>query len=82
MQQWQVQQAKARLSDLLREAARSGPQQITVRGRPAAVVLSADEYDRLRGQKASLTEFLRRSPLAGIDLELDRDRAPARDIEL
>ncbi len=82
MRSWQVQEAKARFSDLLRDAARSGPQQITIRGRPAAVVLSAEEYERLRGPKPSLAEFLRNSPLAGIELELDRDRSPSREVDL
>ncbi|HEY5210022.1 MAG TPA: type II toxin-antitoxin system Phd/YefM family antitoxin [Stellaceae bacterium] len=78
---WQVQEAKARFSDLLR-AARTGPQQITVRGRAAAVVLSTEEYERLRGSKPSLVTFLRASPLAGIDLDLTRDRSPARRVKL
>ncbi|MYL02036.1 MAG: type II toxin-antitoxin system Phd/YefM family antitoxin, partial [Gammaproteobacteria bacterium] len=41
---WQVQEAKARFSELVRSAD-SGPQTITVHGRRAAVVLSADDYD-------------------------------------
>jgi len=53
VQSWQVQEAKARFSDLLRDAARSGPQRITVRGRAAAVVLSSEDYERLRGPKPS-----------------------------
>jgi len=82
MRSWQVQEAKARFSDLLRDAAQSGPQQITIRGRPAAVVLSTEEYERLRGPKPSLAAFLRNSPLAGIELELKRDRSPPREIDL
>ena len=82
MRSWQVQEAKARFSDLLREAGRTGPQQITVRGRAAAVVLSTESYERLRGHKPSLVEFLRASPLAGIELDIERDRSVARDIDL
>ena len=82
MAKWQVQQAKARLSDLLRQAASSGPQEITVRGRPAAVVVSVEDYERLRGRKPSLVEFLRASPLAGIDLDIERDRSPLRPLTL
>jgi prevent-host-death family protein len=33
MRSWQVQEAKARFGDLLRDAEQSGPQQITIRGR-------------------------------------------------
>ena len=82
MQRWQLQEAKARLSELVREAAAHGPQTITVRGRRAAVLLSAGDYDRLKRPKPSLAELLRASPLAGLDLETRRDRSPPHDIDL
>lgn len=82
MNAWQVQNAKARFSELLRSAAAEGPQAITVRGRTAAVVVSQEEYERLKGKKPSLVEFMRSSPLAGVDLEIGRDRSPDRDIDL
>ena len=82
MPDWQLQQAKARLSELMRGAAANGPQTITVRGQRAAVVLSAADYDRLKRSKPSLSEFLRASPLAGVRLNIERDPRPARDIEL
>jgi len=79
---WQVQEAKARFSELLRSAAKEGPQAITVRGQTAAVVLSTAEYQRLKGRKTSLVDFLRASPLAGYELELERHRSMPRDIDL
>ena len=82
MQSWQVQEAKARFSELMRDAAKDGPQTITIRGRRAAVVLSADDYDRLKRPKPSLVEFLRASPLAGVELDIKRDRSPPRDVTL
>ena len=82
MATWQVQEAKARFSELMRGADEAGPQTITVRGRRAAVLLSANDYDRLRSRKPSLTAFMRASPLAGIELTVDRDRTPPRDIDL
>ena len=78
---WQLHDAKARLSELVRLAAACGPQEITVRGEPAAVVLSPADYDRLRRdeQKAqNLSDFLLASPLAGLDLEFERDHSAAR----
>ena len=81
MQSWQVHEAKARFSALLRAAAVS-PQTVTVRGQRTAVVLSADDYDRLNRPRTSLTEFLRASPLAGLDLEIERDRSPPREVDL
>jgi prevent-host-death family protein len=42
-----VQDAKNRFSEVV-EAARRRPQTVTKHGKPAVVILSADEYDRLR----------------------------------
>lgn len=47
MASWQVQEAKARLSELIEKARTEGPQTITKHGSEAAVVLSMDEYRRL-----------------------------------
>ena len=44
---WSVQDAKNRFSEVV-EAARRIPQTVTKHGKPAVVILSADEYDRLR----------------------------------
>ncbi len=83
MRSWQLQEAKARFSELVRHCGRDGPQDITVRGEPAAVLLSRRDYERLRkGSKPRFVDFIRRSPLRGLDLRLDRTSSPARDIEL
>jgi antitoxin Phd len=81
MRRWQLQEAKARLSEVVKSA-REGPQEISVRGEPAAVVLSIEEYERLNKKKLSLAEFVRRSGLVGVDVDLERDKSPARDIDL
>ena len=82
MRQWQLQEAKARLSELVRCVEREGPQVITLRGEPKAVVVSKAEFERLQRPKPSLTEFLRSSPLSGLDLEFARDGSPPRDVAL
>lgn len=83
MHSWQMQAAKARFSDLVQRARQEGPQEITVHGRPVAVVLSREMFDRLSGGDLSLVEFMQRSPLHGMeDIEFERDRSPGRDIEL
>ena len=84
MQTWQIQTAKARFSELVKQAAEDGPQEITLHGKPVAVVLSHEAFERLSGGGApSLAEFMRRSPLHGLDeLVLERDRSPAREVEL
>jgi prevent-host-death family protein len=76
MTSWQLQAAKARLSELLRSAQEAGPQEITLHGAPAAVVLSKQDYDRLAGARPSFLELVRDSPLGGTLLQLPR-REPA-----
>ncbi len=44
---WKLEDAKARFSEIVRRAAESGPQRVTVRGRDAVVVLSARDYAQL-----------------------------------
>ena len=82
MKNWQVQEAKAHFSALVRSAETAGPQTITVHGRRAAVVLSADDYDRLKRPHPSMAEFLRASSLVGVELDIERDKSLPRDIDL
>ncbi|MEO6458035.1 MAG: type II toxin-antitoxin system Phd/YefM family antitoxin [Chloroflexia bacterium] len=76
---WQLQEAKNKLSEVVEEALKSGPQVITRRGVETAVVLSIDDYKKmLLGQKR-LSDFFRESPLAGVDVDIARDTSPIRD---
>lgn len=47
IQLWAIQDAKARLSELVKKAQKDGPQYISVRGEPAVVVISQREYQTL-----------------------------------
>ncbi len=83
MRAWQIQEAKAHLSELVRETEHAGPQAITWHGREVAVVLSKAEYERLTGTGQSLVEFMRSSPLFGAeDIDLRRDASLTRDVTL
>lgn len=62
--------------------AKDAAQVITVRGREAAVILSVEEYRRLTEPQTSLVEFLRKSPLAGVELDLERTDETGREVEL
>jgi prevent-host-death family protein len=82
---WQLQEAKARFSEVFRLARESGPQRVTKHGRTAVVVLPAEEYERLSRSKArqgSLVQFFADSPLAGSGIRLDRPRDLGRAIRL
>jgi len=82
---WQVQTAKARFSEVFRRARSEGPQRITRQGREGVVMVAEEQYNRLIGkshQPKNLVQFFRQSPLAGVDLDLERDRDPGRDPDL
>jgi len=79
---WQLQEAKNKLSHVVREAQTHGPQTITLCGKDAAVLISVDQYRRLTEQRDSLLDFFRRSPWAEVDLDIERSRDTGRDIEL
>jgi len=79
---WKLEDAKARFSELVRRAHAEGPQSVTVRGRPAVVVVDAEEYERLAAPKPALpfVEFLESLHMEG--LNLDRDHDFGREVEL
>ncbi|MDA8337532.1 MAG: type II toxin-antitoxin system Phd/YefM family antitoxin [Peptococcaceae bacterium] len=79
---WQLQEAKNRLSQLVNQGAQDGPQIITVRGKPAAVLLSFEEYQRLTKPRTRLTDFFRESPLRSVELDLERSAELPREVEL
>ena len=82
MIRWQLQDAKNRLSELVRKAREEGPQVITLHGRDAVVVMSANEFGKLSRPRGSLVDFFRKSPLAGVNLDLERSTDTGRRIEL
>jgi prevent-host-death family protein len=78
-----MQEAKSRLSQVVKDAEHEGPQAISLHGRPVAVVLSRADFDRLAGTGESLVAFMRRSPLAGADdLDFPRDASLTRELSL
>lgn len=82
MIRWQLQDAKNRLSELVRKAREEGPQVITLHGRDAVVVVSANEFGKLSRPRGSLVDFFRKSPLAGANLDLARSTDTGRPIDL
>lgn len=83
--EWQLQEAKARFSEVFRLARERGPQRVTKHGREAVVVLPAEEYARLvesEARKGTLTDFFASSPLRGSGIDLDRTRDFGRDTHL
>jgi prevent-host-death family protein len=82
---WLLQDAKARFSELVRRVRSEGAQHVTVHGRDAVVVLSAEEFHRLKGNRsgADLIEALQASPYREeIEIEPQRGLMPVRDARL
>ena len=82
--EWQLQEAKARFSEMLVACECEGPQLVTVRGREEVVVVAADEFRRLKGERTgtALVEALQASPHKDIEIAPKRARAPVRGVEL
>jgi prevent-host-death family protein len=77
---WNLAEAKNRLTEVVNRALAEGPQTITRRN-DTVVVLSAETYAELTGQRQSFKDLLMSGPsFEGLDLE--RDKSPMRDIEL
>ena len=79
---WTLQDAKNRFSELVDRALQEGPQTITRRGSETAVLLSIDAFRDLTQSRGSLVGFLQNSPLADVDLDLERHRDYGREIDL
>ena len=79
MQTWQMQEAKARMSESVKRA-QNQPQDITLHGKSVAVVISRETFDRLSQSQDSLVDFMRRSPLYGMDdITFERDQSLTRE---
>ena len=77
---WQLQEAKAKFSELVQKAIDEGPQTVTRHGRDVVVMVSVEEFRLMQKRQIDFKEFLALAPLEGVDLERDRDYG--RDVDL
>lgn len=80
--QWTVAEAKAKFSEVLDRARSRGPQTITRYGQLAAVILSAEEWERKTRRVGNLAEFFAASPLRDSPLQLERVQDVSRELDL
>ena len=80
MQKIQLREAKATLSALVEQAAHGETAVITRHGKPRAVIVGVDEWDRLRNVP-SFGRLLVSALLEEGDLP-PRDMSPSRDVAL
>jgi len=82
-ERWKLEDAKARLSEVVRRAGTKGPQLVTIRGKEAAVILAPEQYRQLLPKPKGhipLVRFLQGLGLSGIDVEREIDTG--REIDL
>ena len=84
MAEWALQDAKNRFSAVVEAAIAGEPQRVTRRGRPAVVVLSTGEYERLRrleqSKAPSFGDLLLAIPQD--DEEFERLPLPPRSVDI
>jgi prevent-host-death family protein len=81
---WVLQDAKARFSELVRRVHSDGPQRVTVHGRDEVVVISAKEFNRLKGATSgqALIEVLQLAPYKDEMFENISVKARVREVRL
>jgi prevent-host-death family protein len=88
-QKYSIADARNHLPALVHDAERGCAVEITRRGRPVAVLLSASEYARLTAKRGgywdAVERWRRETDLDGMDEIVDtilasRDRSPGRDV--
>ncbi|MCX7365266.1 MAG: type II toxin-antitoxin system Phd/YefM family antitoxin [Alphaproteobacteria bacterium] len=82
---WALQDAKAQFSEVVRRATSQGPQVVTYRGVDRAVVISAEEFRRLKPERPSFIDVLLGGPKLDdqtVDAINRRSRDPGRKIKL
>jgi len=85
---WTLQDAKNKFSAVVDAAMAGTPQEVTRRGKPAVVVISAEEFARLNAvakgtARLSFVEHLLSfpQPPEGVDFEFERIHVVPRDID-
>lgn len=65
-----------------KKATKEGPVFITDRGRPAHVLLTIEDYQKLAGGSLSIVDLLAMPGIEDIDLELERAPIKPREVDL
>jgi prevent-host-death family protein len=79
---WTVAEAKAKFSQIVDQAQKSGPQTVTKNGRNAVVVVSAEEWERKTRRTGNLATFFAESPLRDSELDIQRVKDGPRETDL
>ena len=77
---WQLQEAKAKFSELVQKTLDEGPQTVTRHGKDVVVVIAVEEFRKLSARRPSLLEDLMSGPEEG-ELELPPRAVQEREID-
>ena len=78
--EWNLADAKNRFSEVVNLALTEGPQRVR-RRKDTVVLVAAEEYERLAGQRPGFKDYLAQGEsFEGLDLT--RDQSPGRDSAL
>lgn len=78
--EWTLADAKNRFSEVVSLALTEGPQRVR-RRKDTVVVVAAEEFERLTGQRPAFKDYLAQGESFD-GLDLTRDRSPGRDVAL
>jgi len=90
-QSYSIAEARANLPSLIDQVEDGGAVELTRRGKAVAIMISVNEYHRLRSKRTTFQDayqkFLKKHSLAEVGLEPDfarklRDRSPGRKVDL
>ena len=81
---WRLQDAKARFSEVVRDAQQRGPQRATRYGKDVVVIVGADDFDRLQRPVTGcdIVAALAASPLAEVKFDRVTIKSRVRNIDL
>ena len=85
MKKFSVFEGKNRFSEVVTNASNGEPQVITKNGKDATVMISIEEYKRLKARRKPLVDFLLDNPARkyGMKLDFTRDKDTTyRDVDL
>lgn len=80
MKEWQLQEAKAKFSEVVAGALTGQEQIVTKRGEKAVVVVAYDKYKKLLHGKKTLLEVFSSAP--DVELSIHRDKTPIKPFRL
>ena len=81
---WALPDESGHFSELIQRVHSEGPQRVTVHGRDEVVVISAEEFGRLKGGLTgrALIDAMQASPYRDLDIEPERDVMPVREVSI